>query len=89
MPTFNGLNTAMFQVTVIDGAAAATALTVSGIAPADVLLMVLHQDSTGLLLADLTNEASITAVDTVQLSSTATTGDKLVVAWLDLSQPER
>lgn len=89
MPTYNGFNTAMFRATVTAGAGAAADLDVPGIDPGDVLLAVLHQDSGGLFLADLGAEASITEPDVIQLADTDTTGDVLVVLWLDTSQPEQ
>lgn len=88
MPTYNGFNTAMFRATVTAGAAAEADLDVPGINPGDVLLAVLHQDAEGLLLADLSAEASITEPDVVQLAGTDTTGDVLLTLWLDTSQPE-
>ncbi len=88
MPTFNAFNTAMVRVTVVAGAAAETAVAVPGIAPGDVLLMVLHQTAAGVLDADLTAETTVTAVGEITLAETATTGGQLVVLWLDVSQAE-
>lgn len=88
MPTFNGLNTRMFRASVVNGAAAATNIAVPGIAVGDVLLAVLHQDTGGLFEADRSTEAAITSAGNVQLAATNTTGDKLVVLWLDVSQAE-
>lgn len=88
MPTFTGFNTDMFRAEVIAGGAAETDLEVDGITPDDILLMVLHQDVAGLLLADLTAETSISGDGTIQTATTDTSTDTLVVVWLDVSQAE-
>jgi len=64
---------------------AAGDFTVTGIATADNLVMVLHY-TTGAALADLTSEFSITAANTINNDGgTATTSDQLVVIYQDNS----
>lgn len=59
--------------------------TVSGIKVGDELVSVLHYTA-GAALADLTSEFSISAADTINnATGTATTGDQLLVTWLDKS----
>ncbi len=88
MPTFTAFNSAMFKAEVIDGATAETNLPVAGIGPDDLLLMVIHQDVDGALLADLSNETAITSAGNLQTTTTSTFGDKLLVVWLDVSAAE-
>ena len=65
---------------------AAGDITVTGIATDDELVAVWEQDGTSGLLTDLTSEFSITAADTINnTDGSATTGDKLVVVYLDLT----
>lgn len=60
--------------------------TVTGIAAADELVAVWEQDGTSGLLTDLTDEFSISAADTINnTDGTATSGDKLIVVYLDLT----
>lgn len=57
--------------------------TVTGIATADTLVMVLHY-TTSATLADLTSEFTISATNTINnTGGTATTGDQLVVFYQD------
>ena len=65
------------------GGGAAGNHTVTGIAPADQILSVLHFTA-GAALADLTSEFSISAADTINnTGGTDTTGDQLLVIWND------
>lgn len=66
---------------VADGALPATNITLTGVKANDTLVSVIHFEA-GAPTADMVAEASITADDTIQLSTTDTTGDKLVVTWL-------
>lgn len=60
--------------------------TVTGIADGDELVAVWEQDGTSGLLTDRTDEFSISAADTINNDEgTPTTGDKLVVVYLDLT----
>ena len=88
MPTFNAFNSAMFKAEVIDGALTETDLAVAGIGTDDLLLMVIHQDVDGALLADLSSETAVTSAGNIQTSTTSTFGDKLLVVWLDVSSAE-
>lgn len=72
----------------VAGAAAVTNIAVSGIATADVLVAVLQADISGGNVVDIidrTSEASITSAGNIQLSTTATTGDKLIVLYFDVA----
>lgn len=72
------------KVTVVAGAAAVTDIAVAGILTTDTLVAVLHEDGTsGVTQSNLVSEASITSAGNIQLATTATTGDKLVVYWFD------
>lgn len=88
MPTYNGFNTAMLRTTVVAGDAAKADLTVAGLALDDQLVQVLFQDGDQIVQANLVSEASITAAGTMQLSTTDTTGGRLVILWLDVSAAE-
>ena len=70
---------------VADGAAAEADITVTGIGLTDTVLAVMNLPVDGnvddLTVMDVA-EVSITAADTIQLSTTATTGDKLLVIYL-------
>lgn len=85
------------KTAVLSGAASTTNIALTGVATTgDRLLSVVQFDvavDTGTSatgnkvqnVADLTSEATITAADTIQLSTTNTTGDKLLVVWYDAS----
>lgn len=88
MPTFTSLNSAMFRAAVVDGATSGTNIPVESLATDDVLLVVLQQDSEGPILADLSEETFISSTGNIQLRSTSTAGDTLIVLWLDVSQAE-
>lgn len=60
--------------------------TVTGIASGDELVAVWEQDGTSGILTDLTSEFSIAGADTINNGGgTDTTGDQLVVEYLDLT----
>lgn len=64
----------------VAGAAAATDIAITGIKVTDTIKSVLHFTPSA-AMADLTSEASITAAGVIQLSTTATTGDQLIVEY--------
>lgn len=81
MGTIEGLGFPV-SVAVVPGVAAAADLSpVGGIDPADSLIAVRHVTPDLVTNADVTGEASITAADTIQLSTTNTAGDFVVVVW--------
>ncbi len=68
------------------GAAAAANITVTGIKTTDHLLGIIHIEDLAVTSGDVVKgellaEASITAANTIQLSTTNTTGDTLIVVW--------
>lgn len=69
------------SIDLVAGAAADAAITVTGIGTEDTILSVIH--NTAGTLADLTAEATITDDDEIQLGTTDTTGDQLLVFWYD------
>jgi hypothetical protein len=72
----------LVKAALVTGGAAGN-FTVTGIATADNLVMVLHY-TTGAALADLTSEFTITAANTINnTGGTATTSDQLVVIYQD------
>jgi len=69
-------------VAVIGGGATATALgPCGGLVAADDLVCVRHISDDLVTNDDVTSEASISAEGAVELSTTTTTGDFLVVVW--------
>ena len=71
------------KLSIISGGAAG-AHTVTGIRTGDELIAVLEQNGTSGLLTDLTTEFAIATSDTITNSGgTATSGDKLIVLYLD------
>lgn len=67
----------------VDGAATVTDITVTGIAANDVLISCWHWPAAGTPVDAITDETSITAANTIQCSTTVTTGGRLLVRWLD------
>jgi len=65
------------------GAAATTNITVTGIATTDHLIGVQESAVTSADPTDRTSEASITSTDNIQLSTTSTATDKLIVLYHD------
>ena len=65
----------------VDGAAATTNIAVTGILAIDTLISVIEVTVTTAALVDRTAEASITSDGNIQLSTTDTTGDCLLVLW--------
>lgn len=71
---------------VVDGAADAVDIAVSGIATTDTLVAVTRFEiSTGNVVdvSDVTGEAAITSAGNIQLDTTDTTGDRLQVLYFD------
>lgn len=76
------------KVKTLSGAAAVTNIAVSGIATADVLVAVLQFDVSGgnvVNVIDRLSEASVTSAGNIQLATTDTTGDKLVLIYFDVA----
>jgi len=75
--------------TLTDGAADATDIDVSGIATEDTLIGVqeFEAEAGSYAPTDRTSEASITSAGHIQLSTTSTADDKLLVIWHDASLP--
>lgn len=75
------------KVNAVAGAAADTNIPIAGIATEDTLLCVLrlNRDATAanIDMDNLTGEASITSAGNIQIDTTVTTGDKLIVFWFD------
>lgn len=89
-PTLKAILTEIqgLKITVVAGAGATTNIAVTGIATVDTLLSVLQLVGAGsdvTDIADRTGEASITSAGNIQLSSTDTSGSKLIVVWYDKS----
>lgn len=68
------------------GAAALRNIRVPGITTSDVLLAVLELAVTSGVPTDRTSEASISSNGNIQLSTTSTATDQLIVIWQDVSQ---
>jgi hypothetical protein len=75
------------KTTVVAGAATATNIAVTDIATTDKIVSCMQVDrnatAANITYADLTSECSITSAGNIQLSTTTTTGDVLVVTWYD------
>lgn len=67
------------KTSVVSGAAAATNIALTGVAPGDTLGSVLM--FAGGVPSDVTSEAAITSAGNIQLSTTNSTGNTLVVEW--------
>lgn len=68
------------QIAVVDGAAVDTNIAIAGITTADTLGAVIRF-VTDTPTSNLVDEAAITSDGNIQLSSTNTTGNKLIVEW--------
>lgn len=75
------------RVTHVDGAGATTNIAIAGIAVTDEILYVIHTSTKAAIttMVDISSEVSITSAGNIQLSSTATTNDLLIVFWSDNS----
>lgn len=74
------------KVSVVNGAAANTNIAISGISLHDRLIEVVEYQpptagSGSTIVGDRTAEASITSAGNIQLSTTDTTGNQLLVRW--------
>jgi hypothetical protein len=79
------VSTGLFEnlkLALVNGAAAATNIAISGIATTDLLVQVIELTS-GAVSALRGGEASITSAGNIQLSTTNTTGKTLLVLWFD------
>jgi len=79
-------NPAELCVNVVSGAGSATNIAISGIERNDLLVSVLELQpptaaSGNAVKGDRTAEASITSSGNIQLSTTSTTGNQLLVIW--------
>lgn len=79
------LNSPIIRSAVVAGTTAATNIAVTGITLQDTLLCVmrLNRDATAanIDISSVQSEASITSAGNIQLSTTNTTGDSLLVLW--------
>lgn len=83
MPTMQG-TTKPFGFCVVDGGATTTPLgPCGGIDPADAVVSVVAVDDPPGAFLDLTSEATIPEADRIELSTTDTTGTKLLVTWYE------
>ena len=89
------LNNQVLKFTVVSGGGAATNIAIAGISTADKIVGVAKLDFTLTEGApntktwdasDLTSEASVTSAGNIQLSTTNTTGEVLLVLWLDITE---
>ena len=89
------LNNQVVKFTVVNGANINTDIMVSGITTPDKIVSVVKLDFTlsegtpntrTWQAADLSGEASITSAGNIQMGTTDTTGEVLLVLWLDLSE---
>lgn len=69
----------------LSGAAADTNIAVTGIATEDTIVFCFEVDGTSGIWTDRTAETNITSAGNIQLDTTATTGDKLVLCYHDAS----
>ncbi len=89
------LNNQVLKFTVVNGAAANADIAIAGIAAADKIVGVAKLDFTlsegtpntrTWEASDLTSEASVTSASNIQLSTTNTTSEVLLVLWLDITE---
>ena len=89
------LNNLVVKFTVVNGTTAATNIAISGIATTDKIVSVVKLDFTltegtpntrAWDASDLTSEASVTSAGNIQLSTTDTLGEILLVLWLDITE---
>ena len=77
------------KVAVVAGTTSATNIPITGIATNDtivsVVLIAFVAGTPSLTITDVTSQASITSAGNIQLSTTNTTGDTLLVHWFDKS----
>ncbi len=73
------------KVATVAGTTATTNIAVTGIATEDILVSVVEIATTTGIPTDRTGEASITSAGNIQLASTDTSSDKLIVHWHDAS----
>ncbi len=82
------LNNLVVKFTVVNGTTAATNIAISGIATTDKIVSVVKLDFTlsGGTSNTRTWEASVTSAGNIQLSTTDTSGEILLVLWLDITE---
>lgn len=74
-----------FKAFGVEGAATVTDITVTGVATTDTLVAVFRAGATAGVIKAVTGETSITAADTIQLSTTVTTGGYVFGFYVDSS----
>ena len=82
--TLDGFN---LQVALLEGDSASTNIACAGIATEDTVIAVLHFSTAASLatMALITSEVSITSAGNIQLSTTDTSNDHLLMLWIDKS----
>lgn len=81
LPQFN------LKLSIVDGAAAATNIAITGIATEDLLVAVIESTTKASIAsrADRLSDASITSAGNIQLATTNSTSNQLEVWWVDRS----
>ena len=76
------------RIDLIDGTTATTNIAVTGIATDDEIIFCGHISTKAAIatLADITSEVSVTSAGNIQLSSTDTSSDQLMLMWIDTSK---
>lgn len=80
-PDGDGAAEPVLKTSVVAGAAADTNIAIAGIATADQIQSVIQ--ITAGVPSDLTSEAAITSAGNIQIDTTVTTGNTLIVNWWD------
>jgi len=75
------------QFSLLDGTTAVTNIAVTGIATDDTLIACLHISTAASIatMADILSEVEITSAGNIQLATTNTTSDQLLLIWNDNS----
>ena len=81
-PVFNEMNTNMFQTIIVDGATTGADITVTGITPADPIILCLEFAQTS---NDPTLRTAVCSENGKVRTTVATDNDKLLLLWLDVS----
>ena len=84
---WHGLNPRMWKCLILDGADSATSIAASGLVKDDdeIVYCFVQDGTSGLFTDELKDECSITADSYIENSTTDTTGDKLILLWIDQS----
>jgi hypothetical protein len=70
---------------VLAGAAANTNIAVAGIVPTDKIIFCIQIVATSANVVDLTSEVVILSNGNIQLTTTVSTGNKLILCWYDVN----